>query len=295
LSVSVIVPFRGGRGEAEAMLRALRRLELQAGDELIVADNSDRLPASVAGPTVRELVARAGDAVRVVPATAERSSYHARNAGAAVARNDWLLFMDADCAPRPSLVERFLSERVPDSCGAIAGQIFGEPDQRSFAARYARSRRLFDQADGLIRAEAGAAAAGNLLVRRAAFVELGGFTEGIRSGGDVDLCRRLGRAGWRLEFRPQAVVHHRHRATLPSLLGAVARYGAGARWLNERYPGSAPRWPVVRGLAGAIGDGAKLAIRGRLQEAVFRAVDGLGLIAHNLGYLAGNSAAVHDG
>ena len=70
----------------------------------------------------------------------------------------------------------------------------------------------------------------------------------------------------------------------------IARYGAGARWLNERYPGSAPRWPLVSGLRGAARDAARLAVRGRLEQALFRAVDGLGLIAHNIGYLASNRA-----
>jgi hypothetical protein len=73
-------------------------------------------------------------------------------------------------------------------------------------------------------------------------------------------------------------------------VGMVARYGAGARWLNERYPGSSPRWPLARGLRGVARDTAALAIRGRLESALFRVVDGLGLIAHNVGYRASNRA-----
>jgi hypothetical protein len=36
-------------------------------------------------------------------------------------------------------------------------------------------------------------------------------------------------------------------------------------------------------------DAVVLAARGSREEAVFRALDGLGLVAHNLGYLTGNS------
>ncbi len=68
----------------------------------------------------------------------------------------------------------------------------------------------------------------------------------------------------------------------------VARYAAGARWLNQRYPGSSPRWPLITGLGGAIRDIATLGVRGRVESAVFRAIDGLGLIAHNVGYVATN-------
>ena len=106
------------------------------------------------------------------------------------------------------------------------------------------------------------AATGNLLVRRAAFEEVGGFADGIRSGGDVDLCWRLQDAGWELERRPEATVEHHHRDDLGSFLAMVARYGAGSRWLNERRPGAAPRWPLATGLLGSARDiAAHLAAR----------------------------------
>ena len=136
-----------------------------------------------------------------------------------------------------------------------------------------------------------AAATANLAVRRKAFDEIGGFTEGIRSAGDVDLCRRLVGAGWRIERRPEAVVTHLHRESLPGLLSAIARYGSGARWLNERYPGSAPEWPLVPGLRGAVRDiAANLAGR-RFEEAAFRGIDGLGLLAHTVGYRRSNATS----
>jgi GT2 family glycosyltransferase len=276
--IGVVVPFRGDRAAADRVGAALGCLDLRDGDEAIVADNS-------ADGAARHL---AGARVRVVRATGERSAYHARNEGARATTAEWILFLDADCRPEPALLAAYFERPVPDDCGALAGQILGEPGQRSFAARYARSRRLFDHADGLIRPEGGGAAAGNLLVRRAAFESVGGFTEGIRSGGDLDLCRRLQAAGWRLEFRPRAVVNHRHRANLPSLLGAVARYGAGARWLNERFPGSSPPWPLADGLLSVARDVRELARRRRLEPALFRLVDGLGLVAHRFGYRASN-------
>jgi GT2 family glycosyltransferase len=279
-AVSIVVPFRGDRAAADRLGAALRCLDLHGADEAIVADNT------AAGPAGHI----ATDRVRIVRALVERSSYHARNEGARSASADWILFLDADCRPRRDLLDAYFVQPAPDGCGALAGQILGDPDQRSFAARYARSRRLFDHADGLIQADGGGAAAGNLLVRRAAFDAVGGFNEGIRSGGDIDFCRRLLAAGWQLEFRPDAVVHHRHRATLPSLLGAIARYGAGARWLNERYPGSSPPWPLRLGLASAVEDMVRHVGEGRVEEALFRGTDGIGLVAHRVGYAAHNRA-----
>ncbi len=279
-AVSVVVPFRGDWAGADRLVAALRCLDIRDGDGLIVADNTGGGNAGLI----------AGHGIRVVRAARERSAYHARNEAARLATADWILFLDADCRPAPNLLAAYFEESISNGCGAVAGQILGEPEQASFAARYARSRNLFDHADGLIRASGGGAAAGNLLVRREAFEQVGGFTEGIRSGGDLDICRRLAAGGWRLDFRQGAVVHHRHRATLPSLLGAVARYGAGARWLNKRYPGSSPAWPLRYGLAGTARDIVARLRERQVEEAVFRGVDGLGLVAHRIGYAMSNGA-----
>jgi GT2 family glycosyltransferase len=290
--VSVVVPFRGGTDAAERLAASLARIEIRAGDEIIVADNS-------AKAVVRE---RAG--VRVVRATRERSSYHARNAGAAavdcsqsrgmrdsgyVRGGDgrWLVFIDADCVPEPGLLDAYFDPEPGDSVGALAGAVVSDPAQTHFLARYAADRGFLDQDDGLHTAE-DAAATANLAVRLSAFEEIGGFTEGIRSGGDVDLCRRLVAAGWSIERRRVARVHHLHRESLADLLGTIARYGAGARWLNERYPGSAPPWPLVPGLVGAAKDAALDAARLRLERAAFRGVDALGLVAHVVGYRRSN-------
>ena len=141
-SVSVVVPFRGDREAAVRLRTVLGCLDLREGDEAVVADNT---AGGVAGA-----IAAAG--ITVVPALGERSAYHARNEGARIATSDWILFLDADCRPRPDLLDAYFREPIGGDCGAIAGQILGEPGQRSFAARYARSRKLFDHSDGLIRA-----------------------------------------------------------------------------------------------------------------------------------------------
>jgi hypothetical protein len=101
----------------------------------------------------------------------------------------------------------------------------------------------------------------------------------------------LQEAGWALELRPEAVVVHPHKETLPQYLRIVARYAAGARWLDERYPGIAPRWPLWPELGCAVRDAADRWAAGDLDEARYRLIDGMSLVAHNLGYSSGNLAA----
>lgn len=284
--MSVVVPFGGG--PTGALRAALERIDIGPGDDLIVADNSPK--------GVRPHLGLAGDGAagltglaRVVPATGERSSYHARNVGAAAGSEEWILFIDADCMPEPGLLDAYFAEPVPDRVGAVAGEIMGDPTQRSLAARYARDRKVLSQTDGLYGRGRTVAATGNLMVRRGAFEGLGGFVEGIRSGGDVDFCLRLQKAGWGLEFRPDALVVHRHRDGVPALLGTFARYGAGSSWLRSRYPGIGGRWPLSpRELVRVGTDAARLTLRGDREQAAFRLIDGLGLVAHNVGYRTPN-------
>ena len=163
--------------------------------------------------------------------------------------------------------------------------------QAALAARYARDRKVLSQTDGLYGRGRTIAATGNLLVRRAAFEELGGFVEGIRSAGDVDFCLRLQAADWELHFRPDAFVRHRHRESVAGLMRTFARYGSGSRWLSERYPGVSSRWPLSpRELGRAGADAVRLAARGEREQATFRLIDGVGLVAHNVGWRLPNRA-----
>jgi glycosyltransferase involved in cell wall biosynthesis len=279
-AVSVVVPFVGDAVAAVGLAANFARLELRPGDELIVADNTRRgMPADPLD-----------EGVRVVRAAAERTSYHARNSGARAATNDWILFLDADCRPVLGLLGAYFAASPPERCGALAGGVVGSPGQGALIARYARARGFLNLAGGGEGPDWRIAVGGNVLVRRAAFEAVGGFPEGIRSGGDVDLSRRLQAAGWRIDRRPAALVEHRHRERLLPFLATIARYAAGSRWLNRRYPGHSPRWPLSRQLALSARDAAVLTIRGQREEGVFRALDGLGLLAHNVGYLGGNSA-----
>ena len=79
------MPFSGSREDAVAAIDALLSLRTAPGDELVLVDNSQ---------TGKD-VARS-DRVRVGRASGERSPAHARNVGAALARTDWILFLDAD-------------------------------------------------------------------------------------------------------------------------------------------------------------------------------------------------------
>jgi hypothetical protein len=120
---------------------------------------------------------------------------------------------------------------------------------RTLAERYGASRNFLGQQAHLSHPYRPRAVAANLLVRRVAFEQLGGFVEGVRAGEDTDFSWRLQDASWQLEPRP-ARVAHRYRATISELRRQWRGYAAGRAWLATRYPGFEPEPALARALRG---------------------------------------------
>jgi colanic acid/amylovoran biosynthesis glycosyltransferase len=280
--VSLIVPFRGSRAHAEALLTSLGALERAPGDEVLIVDND--AGEALAG-------ARSAVGVRLIPATGEHSSYYARNIGAEAASAPWLLFVDADCRPGRGILDAYFDPEPAESCGVVAGSVLALGGQRSLAARYAASRKLFDVTFHLRAGPYPAGITGNLLVRREAWEHLGGFHEGIRSGGDVEFSWRVQEAGWQLEHRPAASVEVAHPDSVRELLAKSARYGAGRRWINRRYRGSMPRPRLARELFRAAAGGLAWPLLGQPRRGAFKLIDGAQVAAGAWGYLTGDNRA----
>jgi glycosyltransferase involved in cell wall biosynthesis len=109
-AVDVVVPFLGPRSSLERLVEGMSRLELRFGDTLTIVDNGG---VGVSG----------NERVRVIEAPERRSSYYARNRGAALGSADWLVFLDADVVPRPGLLDAYLAEAPDDQTGVLGGAI----------------------------------------------------------------------------------------------------------------------------------------------------------------------------
>ena len=225
------MPFAGSRADAERALAALTGLDAGPGDELIVADNSGVVPER--------------DGVQIVLAAAEHSPSHARNIGAEHASRDWVLFLDADCLPEAGLIAHYFADAIDADIGALAGEVVAAVDGVSLASRYGATRSFLRQSAHLAHPYMPRAVAANLLVRRVAFEQVGGFFEGVRAAEDTDFSWRLQRAGWRLEARPRARVAHEYRTSIEALRRQWRGYAAGRAWLGRRYEDFKPE-PALR-------------------------------------------------
>jgi len=255
-AVDVVVPFAGSDDALEDLLQRVRAIRLEPGDTLTVVDNR-------AGAQPRE--------PDVIAAAAEPSSYYARNRGAERGSAPWILFIDADVEPPADLVERYFAVEPGDDVGVLAGGIVDAalPAEPTVAERYAVSAEQMSQQNTLRAGAWAYAQTANAMIRRTAFEQVGGFEEGIRSGGDADMCFRLRVAGWSIDGRLDARVVHRNRATVMEFFRQKARHGAGAAWLDQRYPGSfpaRPRRPWLRRLLREIKMSVPMLLRAERQE-----------------------------
>lgn len=266
-AVSVVVPFTGSADDGAALMEALCVLEVGADDEIIVADNS---PAGVLAHVERPA------SVLVVPAVGEGSPARARNAGALAARGEWILFVDSDCRPAPDLIDRYFTVMPDDRVGIVAGEIFDAPGQPGAPAEWAATRGMMDQRTGLDTTPLPFVLTANVLIRRVLWRQLGGFLEGIFNGEDVDFCWRAQRAGWTIDFRPEASVEHVHRQSVRGLVKQAATRRASGVWVRARWPESAAgRAFPVRDMPRHIAGAAFFFVTGRVRRAQLKVLDAL--------------------
>ncbi len=289
--VSVVMPFAGDAEAAQRAARSLLSLDVERGDELILVDNSGTVTQALIDSTAAP-GADDRPAVALIRAVGERSPAHARNTGASRARAEWILFLDADTEPVGGLLGAFFESEISDDVGAVAGEVVSAADAPTLVARYGAARSFLSQQRHLEHPYRPRVVAANLLVRRSAFEQVGGFYEGVRAAEDTDFSWRLQEAGWRLELRSGAGVEHRYRSTLSELRRQWRGYAAGRAWLARRYEGFEPEPAVHRALRRArervgpdraahngngqgIRRGAPPVHAGRLERGRYAAIDAL--------------------
>ena len=196
--------------------------------EVIVADNG----SSDGGP---DLIARDFPKVRMVHAARKGSGY-ARNAGIEAARGDVILSIDSDCVADRKWIERLIAvfDGAAGDVAAIGGAIepyaLSTPVEQCEAFWIAQAN--LRKGEGPIRY----AETPNAAFRATALRSVGGF-DGALGFDDADLGIRLGRAGFKVAFAPDAIVRHRNPASFSEIFRHRRRNtGAFNFTLARKYP-----------------------------------------------------------
>jgi GT2 family glycosyltransferase/glycosyltransferase involved in cell wall biosynthesis len=220
--VSLIIPTRDRLVMLSRCLESLLGQTAYGQYEIIVVDH-----ASVSQEAAQFLTGLAGlgeDRLRVLRREGAFSLAALFNAGARAARGSHLIFLHDDVAAlHPEWLAAMLGHAQRPGIGAVGARLLAADGRLQHAGIVLGLSGLADLVGGgaaldepgemgryVLDQEVSAASAACLLVRREAFEAVGGFREDRYPAllPDVDLCLRLGQAGWRIVWTPQATLLH---------------------------------------------------------------------------------------
>ena len=232
LSVVVI-----GRNEGSRLAKCLDSIKLVRGvmvREIIYVDS-----ASTDGSP--EMACRYGAIVLVVHPERPTAAI-GRNAGWRQAQSDLVLFLDGDTVLHPDFPRA--------ACNALS-------QEPSTAAVWGHRREIHPEAsifnrvldlDWVYRPGFTDFCGGDVLMRRKALLETGGFDESLIAGEEPELCRRLRARGYRIHHIDHPMTGHDLQIThLNQYWRRATRAGHAYAEVSERYRNSSdPSWTPER-------------------------------------------------
>lgn len=215
VNCSVIIPTRQRSAVLRETLESLSRQTEKNFEVIVVVDGEDAVTRSLAGTY------KAAFPLRWIFVSEHKGQASARNAGAALAESDILIFLDDDTRPVPEWIHHHLKHhrayRGPQEIGVL-GKVVDVPARpaNSRTEQFLRETRIPDLAhfENCLKnhsLEFGKVAAFglNTSISRETFLSLGGFDEKLSSlDEDTDFGARLYNRGVLFRFEPDAIVHH---------------------------------------------------------------------------------------
>ena len=194
MKISIVVPaFNEERllGESLAQIKSAAHAFAQRGwdFELIVCDNNST-------DRTAEIARAAGATIVFEPVN---QIARARNAGAAAATGDWLIFVDADSHPNAGLFAEVAAQISSGRC--LAGGVTVRMDEKHLMAGFATW--LWNCASRVGRLLAGSF----IFCETAAFRKIGGFSNELFAAEELELSRRLRKLA-RQTNRKIVILHH---------------------------------------------------------------------------------------
>ncbi len=231
--------------------------------DVVLADNgsTDGAPEAAVGPSVR-----------LLPTGGNLGYGKAANLGASGVESEWLVVANPDVTWAPGALDVLLDAGARWPAAGCLGPAIRTPEDQLYPSARAfpsLGRGIGHAVFGWwwpsnpwtrsYRAEVGSPVEGTtgwlsgscMLLRREAFLAVGGFDPSyFMYCEDMDLCRRLGEAGWSSVYVPSAVITHTGGHATSRSAGPMLRehHRALYRYLSRQYAG--PAWAPVRVVLG---------------------------------------------
>lgn len=208
ITVSIIIPVHN---HAELLRDCLRSIAGSDRDdyEVIVVDDCSSDDTGLVAASL---------GCRVVRQPQRGGPSKARNDGAAVARGEILVFLDADVRIRPDTLSLLLQPFKSESIDAVFGSYDANPGAVNFVSQFRNLLHHYTHQNARI--EAATFWTGCGAIRRTVFMDAGGFDTSYSQPSieDIELGFRLRASGNRIVVQKLAQVTHQKKWTLYSML-----------------------------------------------------------------------------
>ncbi len=234
LDVSIVIVAPRTSAYLREALAAIAKLHVRPRETIVVLDEAPQTPLDqarciVSGPL--------GPAQK-------------RDLAAAAASGALLAFLDDDAYPHPRWLDAALPHFQDPRVWAVGGPGVTPPHDGfraqvsgwTYASwivsgpvrhRYApgRRRRVDDHPSM------------NFIMRRSAFLAVGGFASAFYPGEDTKLCLEIVRRGGLITYEPRALVYHHRRPVMRGHLQQIAQYGRHRGYFARVFPATSRRLP----------------------------------------------------
>jgi glycosyltransferase involved in cell wall biosynthesis len=235
MKVSVIIPVRNDEKRLGRLLQSLNAQTIVA--ELIVIDNGSSDDSA-------KVAKEYGAQVFIYPGLRVGAL---RNRGVEASSGDVIAFVDSDHeVPADWIDSGVRALFASDAIGAVGSHYLPPVNstwvQRVWGIHRLRGSREAEPVDWL--------GAGNLIVRRIVFEQIGGFREDLVAAEDVDLCHRIRENGKEVicDRKIQSVHHGEPRTLRDFFRKEYWRGSSGVKaWISQGFPLSdlpSLVWPV---------------------------------------------------
>jgi GT2 family glycosyltransferase len=228
----VVITTRNRPGALDGCLSALRGQSVDHFGIIVVDDCSDP-PLDIESPNVTTL--------RLDQPSGPAAG---RNAGVAVSRADFIVFVDDDVVVNREFVEahlRAVTASAPGagpvvSCGPFVEPADWDPTPWNLWEARALRKEADNIANGVYPLSWRQFHTGNNCLPRAMFVELGGFDETFLRSEDDEFALRLHERGCTFHYEPGAIAWHHAKRSLESWLAIPRLYAKYDIEIDRKHP-----------------------------------------------------------
>ena len=240
--ISIIVPAYNVENTVRKCIDSLLRINYPNYEILIVDDGST--------DKTRAILFEYKNRIKIIESQHVGPS-KCRNIAVKQAKSDYIALTDSDCIVDKNWLKELIGGFSNDKVVGVGGTQLSPEDETIFGKNVQSFFELTGFLGGYIKYYEHQASSiedrdlnlkqvshnpsCNVMYRKHAFLEIGGFDEKLWPGEDVDLDYRLKRKGYEFRYNPKAIAYHYRSQSIKELSNMMYCYGVMQGILTKRY------------------------------------------------------------